>query len=172
MAKEYKVGENYYLPVSVSHVYDGDHSYPISIVFNNGVSTSTTIIADEPDLLLTAEEIISNILLDNNNFMTFPSKTLVVSEEETRIKTLTEKVATLTDERDGARKQADIFQEENNKLKRELAERDELLSDAADHIKTLEEAADRSIFFEKIANQQEVIDALVEKIRRLEGGET
>ena len=59
MAKEYKVGEKYYLPVTINNIYAG-HNYPICIEFvdSNGRDTSDTIcIADDPDLLLTAEDI-------------------------------------------------------------------------------------------------------------------
>lgn len=140
MAKNYELGKDYYMPVTVHK--DGsedDCKFPIGIKYNDGNKEMTDYIQDEPGLLLTASEIAANFHYRKN------------IKRDNRLEEL---------------------EAENGKLKQQLAERDELLSDAADRIKTLEEAADRSIFFEKIANQQEVIDALVEKIRRLEGGET
>ena len=207
MAKEYKVGEKYYLPVEVIGI-KSDCLFPVEFKFYDGDECYTESMCDKPDILLTAEEIISNILLDNNNFMTMPSKNVVVSEEEMRIKTLTEKIATLTDERDGARKQADIFQEEIKKItadcdkfaktakdKADLAnkactERDAAQGDlvtakaAIDYLqeennKLKEEMECMDIshkslckcnfkYSQQLDDQDEVIRALVEKIRRLE----
>lgn len=212
MAKEYKVGEKYYLPVTVFIDRGEGDDFPIGIEFFDGKQGVRDSLRNKPDLLLTAEEIISNILLDNNNYMTLPSRTLVVSEEETRIKTLTDKIATLTDERDGARKQADIFQEEIKKLtaerdkfaktakdKADLAnkactERDAAQGDlvtareAIDYLqeenkKLKQELKDAEACYDVVADtsikrknrvttMEEVIVALVEKIRGLEGGET
>ncbi len=59
MAKEYKVGERYYLPVAISSI-DPGYQYPIELVFvdcGGRDTTDTVLISDEPDLLLTAEEI-------------------------------------------------------------------------------------------------------------------
>ena len=59
MAKEYKVGEKYYLPVTVKSICPG-YKYPIDLEFidsNWGDTEDSISIADEPDLLLIAEDI-------------------------------------------------------------------------------------------------------------------
>ena len=59
MAKNYGVGEKYYLPVTVKEINPG-YQYPIDLEFTDcdGRDTTDTVrIADEPDLLLTAEDI-------------------------------------------------------------------------------------------------------------------
>lgn len=61
MAKEYKVGERYYLPVTVKDGIGTSYNYPVVLEFVDceGRDTTDTIcIANEPDLLLTADEII------------------------------------------------------------------------------------------------------------------
>lgn len=164
MAIDYKIGDKLYLPVTV--INGASQLYPIRVEFFCDIDTvDKAAIANKPGLLLTAEEIISNILLDNNNFITMPSKT-VVSEEETRIKTLTEEVATLTEERDKARgdlvtarEAIDYLQEENKDLKRKL----EIVEAARDG--AIDEGLERK---NRVVTMEEVIVALVEKIRRLE----
>ncbi len=143
MAIDYKIGDKLYLPVTV--INGASQLYPIKVEFFCDIDTvDNAAIANKPGLLLTAEEV-----ADKD----------VDERYDAQVDLVTAKAA------------IDHLQEENKKLKQEVAERDELLSDAADRIKTLEKAADRSIFFEEIANQQEVIDALVEKIQRLKGGD-
>ena len=59
MAKEYKVGERYYLPVTISSIAPG-YQYPIELLFvdcDGRDTTDAVRIADEPELLLTAEDI-------------------------------------------------------------------------------------------------------------------
>lgn len=61
MAKEYKIGEKYYLPVTVKDGIGTSYNYPVVLEFVDceGRDTTDTIcIANEPDLLLTADEII------------------------------------------------------------------------------------------------------------------
>ena len=60
MAKEYKVGERYYLPVTVKSILDGGYKYPVGIEFvdSDGYDTTEeTAVGNEPDLLLTADEV-------------------------------------------------------------------------------------------------------------------
>ena len=61
MAKEYKAGDRYYLPVCVNEI-DSGYLYPVRIVFNNGDGNNEghNAIKNEPDLLLTATEIAEN----------------------------------------------------------------------------------------------------------------
>lgn len=58
MAKEYKEGDRYYLPVCVNEI-DSGYLYSVRIAFNNGDGNNEghNAIKNEPDLLLTAEEI-------------------------------------------------------------------------------------------------------------------
>jgi len=56
MAKNYEVGEKYYLPVKVYEVVNTN--YGVKISFEDGAGEDTTRICDMPDVLLTAEEII------------------------------------------------------------------------------------------------------------------
>ena len=60
MAKEYKAGERYYLPVTVKSILDGGYKYPVGIEFVDSEgyeTTEETAIANEPDLLLTGYEV-------------------------------------------------------------------------------------------------------------------
>ena len=69
MAKEYKVGERYYLPVTVKSICPG-YKYPIDLEFidsNYGDTEDSIAIADEPDLLLTAEDIATVINTENED---------------------------------------------------------------------------------------------------------
>ena len=58
MAKEYEVGEKYYLPVGVKEI-DSGYLYSVRIVFNNGDGNNEghNAIKNEPDLLMTAGEV-------------------------------------------------------------------------------------------------------------------
>lgn len=194
MAKEFNVGDRVFIPAKITKEICSRHYKAEFFVgkdetkiesFDAKVGTLFTAkqvsdkYIDGPtyDDLKTERDTLKMMLAERDRLLASANAdiTTLKSENERLSKQNEElgaKVDNLEVELNNARAAIDLLQEENNKLKREVAERDELLSDAADRIKTLEEAADRSIFFEKIANQQEVIDALVEKIRRLEGGET
>jgi cell division protein FtsB len=68
MAKNYEVGEKYYLPVTVKEINPG-YQYPIDLEFTDCDSRDTTDeirITDDPDLLLTAEEIAADIHFRKN----------------------------------------------------------------------------------------------------------
>ena len=68
MAKNYGVGEKYYLPVTVKEINPG-YQYPIDLEFTDCDSRDTTDeirITDDPDLLLTAEEIAADIHFRKN----------------------------------------------------------------------------------------------------------
>ena len=58
MAKNYELGKDYYLPVTVHKDGSEDNAkFPIGIKYNDGNKEMTDYIMDKPDLLLTASEI-------------------------------------------------------------------------------------------------------------------
>jgi len=59
MAKEYKVGERYYLPVTVERIVEGE--FGVTLSYTDGDEGDTALIWNAPDLLLTATEIAENI---------------------------------------------------------------------------------------------------------------
>jgi hypothetical protein len=63
MAKEYKDGEKYYLPVTV-FTTNARSNYPIGVqyVFTGNGSKGAMYLSDDPDLLLTAEEVAREII--------------------------------------------------------------------------------------------------------------
>lgn len=127
MAKNYKVGEKYYLPVTVYvDKSDDGGDFPIGIKYNDGKVEIRDYIQDSPGLLLKAEEVADNDAQDD----------LVT-----------------------AREAIDYLQEENNKLKREVESR---MTD----YKLMRD--NNAVYLSRITTQNEVINALVEKIRRLE----
>lgn len=68
MAKNYGVGEKYYLPVTVKEINPG-YQFPIDLEFTDcdGRDTTDSVrITDDPDLLLTAEEIAADIHFRKN----------------------------------------------------------------------------------------------------------
>lgn len=67
MAKNYELGRDYYLPVTVHK--DGsedDVKFPIGIKYNDGNKEMTDYIQDKPGLLLTASEIASKFRYRRN----------------------------------------------------------------------------------------------------------
>ena len=65
MAKEYKKGDKYYLPVIVDEIVYGDN-YPVKLTFLDGGGGDSVGIADKPNLLLTATEIAENVHFRRN----------------------------------------------------------------------------------------------------------
>ena len=127
MAKNYKVGEKYYLPVTVYvDKSDDGGDFPIGIKYNDGKVEIRDYIQDSPGLLLKAEE---------------------VADNDAQGDLVTAKAA------------IDYLQEENNKLKREVENR---MTD----YKLMRD--NNAVYLSRITTQNEVINALVEKIRRLE----
>ena len=67
MAKNYEKGDKYYLPVVVDEIVYGD-KYPVKLTFLDGGGGDSVGITDEPNLLLTADEIIdANIIQAQDN---------------------------------------------------------------------------------------------------------
>ena len=63
MAKEYRVGERYYLPVRVREIMDNTYTYPVRFEFENGngCMDGMNAIKSDPNLLLNAEEVAENL---------------------------------------------------------------------------------------------------------------
>ena len=63
MAKEYRVGERYYLPVRVREIMDDTYTYPVRFEFENGngCMDGMNAIKSDPNLLLNAEEVAENL---------------------------------------------------------------------------------------------------------------
>ena len=141
MAETYKVGERYYVPVRVTKVEkasEGDR-YPITASFlYTKKKTAFNTFADEPGLLLTAED----IALVINTEMDDALEELKArnTELEARCKELDALCKEVMATRDEAIRQNNELIAENKKLKQQLADANELLSDAQAQVKELTEA--------------------------------
>ena len=110
MAKEYKRGEKYYLPVTISSIAPG-YQYPIELMFDDcdeRDTTDTVRIADEPDLLLTAEDIAMVINTERDD---------ALAELKSRNAELEALLKEVMATRDEAIRQNDELIAENKKLK-------------------------------------------------------
>jgi len=125
MAKEYKVGEKYYLPVTVEKVTDGN--YGVTIGFDDGAGEDTTLIGNDPDLLLTADEITEKRLgrAFSECYPTFEELKAKVAENANTISRLSANKVALTEEVGRLRetiadRTIDVqhITEENDKLKK------------------------------------------------------
>ena len=100
MAKEYKVGEKYYLPVTVKESIGTNYKYPIALEFVDceGYDTTDTIcIAGEPDLLLTADEIATDINAERAEIMeSFGKQSLELSKQNEELSARVEELTDLT----------------------------------------------------------------------------
>ena len=111
MAKEYKVGDRYYLPVEITDT-DYDKEFPVQFDYFDGRDHCNESVKD--GVLLTAEEVADDIDL----------------------------IARSTLERYSEKAQEKIkeLEAENRKLKQQLADANELLTDAQAQVKELTEA--------------------------------
>ena len=100
MAKEYKVGERYYLPVTVKSILDGGYKYPVGVEFvdSDGYdSTEETAIGNEPDLLLTADEIATEINTERAEIMeSLGKQNLELSKQNEELSARVEELTDLT----------------------------------------------------------------------------
>ena len=100
MAKEYKVGERYYLPVTVQSILDGGYKYPVGIEFvdSDGYDTTEeTAIGNEPNLLLTAGEIATDINTERAEVMeTLAKQNLELSKQNEELSARVEELTDLT----------------------------------------------------------------------------
>ena len=100
MAKEYKVGERYYLPVTVQSILDCGCKYPVGIEFvdSDGYNTTEeTAVGNEPDLLLTADEIATDINTERAEIMEGLGKqNLELSKQNEELSARVEELTDLT----------------------------------------------------------------------------
>jgi hypothetical protein len=96
MAKEYKEGEKYYLPVVVDEVlYEG--KYPVKLTFVDGGGGDSVGIADEPNLLLTADEIATDINTERAEVMeNLGNHNLELSKQNEELSARVEELTDLT----------------------------------------------------------------------------
>lgn len=100
MAKEYKIGEKYYLPVTVKSILDGGYKYPVGIEFvdSDGYDTTEeTAVGNEPDLLLTADEIATDINTERAEIMeSLGKQNLELSKQNEELSARVEELTDLT----------------------------------------------------------------------------
>ena len=136
MAKEYKVGERYYLPVTVKDGIGTSYNYPIVLEFVDceGRDTTDTIcIADEPDLLMTAEDIVAVINTERDD---------ALAELKARNAELEALLKEVMATRDEAIKQNNELIAENDKLKADRNNWKEAAQRYHDNAKVADAAAD------------------------------
>jgi hypothetical protein len=152
MAETYKVGERYYVPVRVTKVEkasEGDR-YPITASFlYTKKKTAFNTFANEPDLLLTAEEV-AGLLKTKADAMTVTADSLQEENEELRAKLVEFKEA-------NGKQTAEILG-----LKARLAQ----LTDANDSIGKNRDALNNeaAVHMTSIHNLQVAVEVLAEKI--------
>ena len=105
MAKNYKVGENYYLPVRVSDVVNAF----IKLAYLDGVNNDHLMINDMPNLLLTADEIATDINTERAEVMEALGKqNIELSKQNDELETTVSELSVLV-----------------NNLRKEIAQREE-----------------------------------------------
>lgn len=119
MAKEYKVGEKYYLPVTVEEVVNTNHG--VKIGFEDGAGKDTTRICDEPDILLTEYEIASKVRYRRNI-----EQENRLAELEAENDLLKANKAALSEKNDELETTVSELSVLVDKLRREMAQREEL----------------------------------------------
>lgn len=99
MAKEYKVGERYYLPVTVKSICPG-YKYPVELGFivSNLFDTDDTLtVADEADVLLTSDEIATTINTERAEVMeNLGNHNLELSKQNEELSARVEELTDLT----------------------------------------------------------------------------
>lgn len=145
MAENYEVGKSYYLPVKVFEVMDDTYTYPARIEFENGngCMDGRGAIKNEPNLLLTAEEIYANRQMADKiehltDMMDYGRKKYDEIEE---LKSSNAELEALLKEvmatRDEAIKQNNELIAENNKLKADCDEWKDTAYERLNAIQTL-----------------------------------
>lgn len=86
MAKEYKVGEKYYLPVTVFST-DAGSITPIGVhyVYTGNGRTGATFLNDDPDLLLTAEEVARETVSNQRASKRIANEEYIYTSEELNV---------------------------------------------------------------------------------------
>jgi septal ring factor EnvC (AmiA/AmiB activator) len=114
MAKNYELGKDYYLPVTVHK--DGsedDVKFPIGIKYNDGNKEMTDYIMDAPGLLLTASEVASKFRYRRN------------IEQEERLEELEKENRELEGKNDELETTVSELSVLVNNLRKEIAQREE-----------------------------------------------
>lgn len=161
MAKEYKVGERYYLPVRVMEIMDDTYTYPVRIEFENGNGCmgGMNAIKSNPDLLLNAEEV-AGLLKTKADAMTVTADSLQKENEE-----LKEKIAELTAWYEEANKTASEAAEANDELKKKIADLRNRVGEQLAQIQDLNaEVHFHKEFCEGVAKQQEELQARYDEL--------
>lgn len=148
MAKNYELGRDYYLPVTVHK--DGsedDAKFPIGIKYNDGNKEMTDYIMDAPGLLLTASEIASKFRYRRN------------IEQEERFEKL--------------EKENRELKEENGKLTAKVDELEAELQNAKAAIDNYHEVEHRRVGYtdkqtQAINRKDKEIEILIDRITKLE----
>lgn len=93
MAKKYTVGERYYLPVTVSDVVNTF----IKLAYLDGVNNDSLMVNDMPDLLLTADEIATDINTERAEIMeSLGKQNLELSKQNEELSARVEELTDLT----------------------------------------------------------------------------
>lgn len=96
MAKNYEKGDKYYLPVVVDEIVYGDN-YPVKLTFLDGGGGDSVGIADEPNLLLTADEIATDINTERAEIMeSLGKQNLELSKQNEELSARVEELTDLT----------------------------------------------------------------------------
>ena len=93
MAEKYTVGDRYYLPVTVSDVVNTF----IKLAYLDGVNNDSLMINDMPDLLLTADEIATDINMERAEIMeSLGKQNLELSKQNEELSARVEELTDLT----------------------------------------------------------------------------
>ena len=124
MAKEYKVGERYYLPVRVMEIMDDTYAYPVRIEFENGngCMDGMNAIKSDPSLLLTAYEVYAcQVTALKDEIATLKSENERLSSEKGQVKHWRGMYTHMKARCDEYKKAADHLKEERDRADDELA---------------------------------------------------
>ena len=128
MAKEYKVGEKYYLPVTVYNDGDEGDNSVIEIEFRDGLYGFRNFVRNKPDFLLTAEDIALVINTERDD---------ALAELKTRNAELEALLKEVMATRDEAVRQNDELITENKKLKADCNEWKDTANERLNAVQTL-----------------------------------
>ena len=98
MAENYEVGRTYYLPVKVYEVMDDTYTYPVRFEFEKGNGTTTAnAIKNNPNLLLTADDIATTINTERAEIMeSLGKQNLELSKQNEELSARVEELTDLT----------------------------------------------------------------------------
>ena len=151
MAKEFKVGDMYYLPVRVREIMDDTYTYPVRFEFENGngCMDGRNAVKSNPNLLLTTEEI-AGPFKTKADAMTVTADSLHKENDELRAK--------LAEFKETVGKQSDKLRE----LQARIVELNEVNSSLGENRDALNNEA--AVHMTSIHNLQVAVEVLAEKI--------